>query len=85
MIFIIEIIVNLRNLVYINHSQMKNLWKGIELKEEQVKFLTLQRTLRQQICKTVLTILHYYQDNIDYRDKMVVTYRDIGFTIITQL
>ena len=33
----------------------------------------LIRTLRQQICKTVFTILHYYRDNIDYQDKMVVT------------
>ena len=44
----------------------------------------LTSTLCQQICKTVLSILHYYQDNIDYQDKIVVTYRDIGFTIIAQ-
>ena len=59
---------------------MENLWKGITLNEEQVK-LDVTSTLCQKI---VLTILHYYQDNIDFRDKMVVTYRDIGFSIITQ-
>jgi len=28
--------------------------------------------------------LHHYRDNIDYRDKIVDNYRDIGFTIIAQ-
>jgi len=29
-------------------------------------------------------ILHQYRDNINYRDKIVVNYQDIDFTIITQ-
>ena len=57
MIFIIEIIVNLRNLVYINHSQMENLWKNIELNEEQVKFLTWQGLYVNKYAKL---FLQYY-------------------------
>jgi len=30
------------------------------------------------------TILHHYRDTIDYQDKIVVNYQDIGFTIIAQ-
>ena len=40
MIFlIIEIIVNLCNLLYTNHNDMQNLWKGVILAEEVLKFL----------------------------------------------
>jgi len=28
--------------------------------------------------------LHHYRDSIDYRDKIIVNYQDIGFTIIAQ-
>jgi len=71
MVLIIEIIVNPRNLLYINHRFRK----GGKLVAKMVKHLISQVLCQQNLH---VTILYYYWDT------MAVTYWDIGFSIITQ-
>jgi len=70
---------------------MENLWKSVILAEEVIKFLPYNNCYMIFINEYVNLYLqnspktfHHYQDNIDYRDKIVVKYRDIGFTIMAQ-
>ena len=81
MVFIIKIVINLRNLVYINHSQMKNLWKGIELNEEQVKFLTSQVLYAKKLCLQYYIIIEIISI---IEIKWLSLIEIIGFSIIAQ-
>jgi len=46
----------------------------------------VKHLISQVLCQQNLhvTILYYYQDIINYRDNMAITYQDIGFAIIVQ-
>ena len=83
-----EIIVNPCNLLYTNLNDMENIWKSVMLAEEVVKFQVLHDFMVKEYVKPGFKnspmTLHHYRDSINYQDKIVVNYRDIGFTIITQ-
>ena len=64
---------------------MKNLWKSIYSNWESDKESDSTTTICQKLWFYDVTYMClYYQGNINYRHKMVVTYQDIGFTIIAQ-